>query len=129
MNVLFNVTNHAITEDQFADAKKSLGVREVEELPDDLARLWSAVPPQIDSVEDYVRPIIDWLMARCTVDDVIWVQGEWGSVLAVLDEFRSSGVRCVYSTTKRVAEEVQSTQGIQMMHLIKHVRFRDFPVH
>ena len=125
---LFNITNHAITDEQRSDAVSSLGIDEVVETPPDVARCWGTVPPELDSVSGYVQPVIDWLESQSMqFNDVVWVQGEWGAVFAVVEWCCQNCIRCVYATTKRYAEEVETDKGIQIMHLFKHVRFRDFP--
>ena len=126
---LFNITNHAITDEQRADAVATLGIDEVIETPPDVAYRWSTVPPELDSVCDYVQPVIDWLASESLLyNDVVWVQGEWGAVFAIVQWCKENYIRCVYATTKRTAEEVKTDKGIQIMHLFKHVRFRDFPI-
>ncbi len=127
MNLLFNVTNHKATQEQIEDAKKSLGIKRIVEMPDDLARLWANVPPSAASVQDYSEPVLRWLLQNSDADDVIWLQGEWGVVISLLDWLRDSGVRCVYATTSRVAEEEHIDGQVQMRHVFKHVRYRDYP--
>jgi len=125
---IFNITNHAITDEQRADAEKSLGIDEVVETPPDITHLWGSVPPELESVLEFVQPVMDWLDSQAMqYNDVVWVQGEWGAVLAVVDWCRENFVRCVYATTRREAKEVHTENGVQMVHLFKHVRFRDFP--
>ena len=124
---LFNITNHSATDDQRADAIASLGVGGVVDMPPDIARCWGTVPPELDSVCGYVQPAVDWLASQVTKGDIVWVQGEWGAVLTVVLWCHARGVRCVYATTKREAAEVHGENGVQMMHVFRHVRFRDFP--
>lgn len=128
MRKLFVLTNHIATADQRSDAEVSLGVTEIVEMPADVARCWGTVPPELDSVAEYVQPVIDWLNSQPPKKgDVVWVQGEWGAVLTVVLWCHARGVRCVYATTKREATEVHGENGVQMTHVFRHVRFRDFP--
>ena len=124
---IINITNHSMTQDQRVDAQANLGVMEELSLPAELLSLWGTVPPELDSVEGYVAPVIRWLAANYEPTDIVWVQGEWGAVLAVVDWCRAHKVRCVYATTQRVAQEVHTDHGVQVSHVFKHVRFRDFP--
>ena len=124
---LFNITNHAITDDQRADAIASLGIGGVVDMPPDIARCWGTVPPELDSVGGYVQPAVDWLASQVTKGDIVWVQGEWGAVLTVVLWCHVRGLRCVYATTQREASEVHGENGVQMTHVFRHVRFRDFP--
>lgn len=125
---LFNITNHAITEEQRSDAVASLGIGEVVETPPAISRLWGSIPPELDSVQEFVQPVLDWLESQSLgAGDVVWVQGEWGGVFAVVDWCRAHSIRCVYATTRREAQEIYTERGVQMVHLFRHVRFRDFP--
>ena len=124
---IINITNHSMTQDQRVDAQANLGVMEELSLPAELLSLWGTVPPELDSVEGYVAPLIRWLAANCEPTDIVWTQGEWGAVLAVVNWCRLHKVRCVYATTARVAQEVPTDHGVQLSHVFKHVRFRDFP--
>lgn len=124
---LFVLTNHSVTAEQREDALLSLHAGEIIELPSALKLLWGEVPPDVDSVETCVRPFLEWLEKECSCDDVVWVQGEWGVTVSVLDWCRSRNIRCVYATTGRVATETAVGSEIKMTHVFKHVRFRDYP--
>lgn len=128
MRKLFVLTNHTVTAKQRANAVESLNVDTLVDLPPTLKQEWGTVPPELDSVCEYAAPFLDWLAANVADDDVVWVQGEWGVTVSVLDWCRARGVRCVYATTKREATEVHSAAGVQMTHVFVHVRFRDYPV-
>lgn len=124
---LFILTNHTATEQQLEDAKRTFGVTEIVDLPADLKALWGSVPPEIDSVAEYVVPVLQWLESLLRLGDVVWVQGEWGATLTVIDWCRARSVRCVYSTTQRIAvERVLPGGGVALTHVFDHVRFRDF---
>ena len=124
---LFILTNHTASQQQLDDARLSLGVSEFVDLPVDLKTLWGNVPPDIESVTEYVTPLLCWLDSSLQNEDIVWVQREWGVTLAVIDWCRNRKVRCVYSTTKRVAIETPSPDGsIALTHVFSHVRFRFF---
>lgn len=124
---LFVLTNHSVSEEQRADAQINLGVTEFVELPANLKVKWSEVPPEVDSIADFVRPYLEWLEVNFTGGDSVWVQGEWGVTASVMGWCQARNVRCVYATTKRVAREMQTASGLQLVHVFKHVRFRDYP--
>ena len=126
-STLFVLTNHSVTNEQQADAKASLGVDSLVELPQELKAKWGTVPPEADSVSEYAEPFLEWLEKKCSQNDSVWVQGEWGVTVTVLDWCRVHGVRCVYATTKRKATEVHTESGVQMTHVFSHERFREYP--
>jgi len=123
---IINITNHLMTKEQFIDAQVNLNVMEELPLPSNLQSLWGSVPPELESVNDYVVPVTNWLAVNYEPTDIVWVQGEWGSVFAVVNWCRKHKVRCVYATTRREAQEIHTDKGVQMIHVFKHVRFRDF---
>ena len=125
---LFVLTNHDVTPEQQLSVHNELGTDEIVELPVALKNAWGTVPPEVESLSGYVRPFIEWLESEISVGDAVWVQGEWGSTVSVLDWCRSKRIRCVYSTTARVAHEEKMPDGsYKMTHVFKHVRFRDYP--
>lgn len=128
MAKIFNVTNHIATNMQIDDAKQTLGVVECIDLPKNLKKSWSEIPPNTDSVVPFLQPVLEWLELVASQEDVVWTQGEWGATMCVLQWCRVHGVRCVYSTTERVATESQTNEGVvTMTHRFKHIRFRDYP--
>lgn len=124
----FILTNHNSSEDQIADLKNNWAVSDVVVLPANLKDLWGAIPPEIESVAEAVQPVIEWLSANCSRNDLVWVQGEWGATFEVLRWCSQNSVCAIYSTTKRVATEVKTDKGTVMTHVFKHVRFRKFPI-
>lgn len=127
MRKLFILTNHSITAEQALDAKKNMGVDALVDLPPELKQKWGAVPPEPDSVSGYVAEFLDWVAGVLSEGDVVWVQGEFGATVTVVDWCRAHGVRAVYATTKRVATEVHTPMGVNLTHVFRHVRFRDYP--
>lgn len=128
MAKIFNVTNHIATNMQIDDAKQTFGVVECIDLPKNLKKSWSEIPPNTDSVVPFLQPVLEWLELVASQEDVVWTQGEWGATMCVLQWCRVHGVRCVYSTTERVATESQTNEGVvTMTHQFKHIRFRDYP--
>lgn len=128
MSRLFVLTNHSVTSEQHDDAVANLHVAEIVELPRELKANFGEVPPEVNSVADFVRPYIEWLESQLADGDVVWVQGEWGVTASVMGWCRVCGVRCVYATTRREAEEIRMLDGkVNLVHVFKHVRFRDFP--
>ncbi len=122
---LFLVFNHEITPVQEADAATTLGVRRIVSLPKDLQELWSAVPPDIDELTPYLLPIKSWLLAEARPDDFVLVQGDFGATYLIVKFALQNGLRPVYSTTERQAEEIRQPDGsITLVHHFRHHRFR-----
>jgi hypothetical protein len=47
---MFLLFNHTITDAQIIDARKSLGVEKVIEMPNDLKVIWANIPPELECV-------------------------------------------------------------------------------
>ncbi|MBF0412090.1 MAG: hypothetical protein HQK70_05185 [Desulfamplus sp.] len=124
---LFLIFNHQITLEQKQDAEKSLGISGFVDLSPTLKELWSQIPPELESVEDYLLPISEWLSQNATNGNYILIQGDFGAVYYLVNLAFRFGLVPVYSTTARRAEEVRGTNGeIRLTHTFRHVRFRKY---
>ena len=127
MSKVFVLTNHTTTEEQVADLKENWLIQEVCELPSELKKMWGTVPPEVEYVNDYIQPVLDWLQSECRTGDVVWVQGEWGATVTVLNWCKQNSIQAIYSTTGRMATETKTDSGVMLTHIFKHVRFRKYP--
>jgi len=126
MNLLV-LFNHTLTAAQKADARASLGVAEIVLPPDGIRELWSQVPPDAESLRDYLAPVWKWLSERATPGDFVLVQGEFGATFLMVNFCLKRGLVPVYSTTARQAVEKRLPNGrVQIQHTFQHVRFRRY---
>ncbi len=122
---LFLLFNHELTEEQERDARVSLQVDRIVDLPDNLKAIWRDIPPDLAGVRDYIKPIMDWLSSHAKTNDYILVQGDFGACYIIVAFAFQKGFIPIYSTTKREAVEERDTSGIVVLrHLFRHVRFR-----
>jgi hypothetical protein len=122
--VLFN---HTLTESQREDARRSLGAEEFLEPPASARSLWAEVPPDLESLEDYLAPVRSWLGDCARPGDFLLVQGDFGATWLMVRFALASGLVPVYSTTRRAAtEEVQPDGSVRLTHRFQHVRFRRY---
>jgi len=126
MKRLFLIFSHHLTEAQKEDAKSSLGVEEFIYLPDDLQRLWSSIPPDIEDLDSYLSPIFDYLKENAQNGDYALVQGDFGATCKMVDFVKSLNLIAVYSTTKRNAIERKVDGKVIKTAIFEHVRFRRF---
>ena len=126
---MFLVFNHKLTNEQMLDAKENLKVEEFVPLPEELKKLWASIPPELESIETYIDPILDFIHAKGCVDDVVLIQGDPGAVFITVNFSKKLGLVPVYATTRREAVEKQLPDGsIELKHVFKHVRFREYGV-
>lgn len=129
MTALFLIFNHTLTPEQEADARASLGVGSIVDLPPQLKSLWGAIPPAEESIASVVRPVTRWLAQEASPGDYVLVQGDFGAVHLVVQWAFKHELVPVYSTTQRIAhEEPQPDGSIRTFHSFQHRIFRKYGV-
>lgn len=123
LHLLFN---HALTQEQENDAVVSLGVDKFVSLPPQLQALWSNVPPELESLSDYLQPIKDFLAQNSKEGDFVLVQGDFGAAFLMAEFANSCGLVAVYATTKRDSIEKIQNGVVTKESVFKHVRFRKY---
>ncbi len=124
---LFLLFNHSLTNIQAEQAKQELGVRKIHKPPPDISQLWANIPPDPESINDFLAPVFAWIDDKMAAGDFILVQGDFGACYLTIRHVSGSGVIPVYSTTERRAKEKQLDDGsVQLTHTFQHVRFRKY---
>lgn len=121
------VISHELTSNQAEELRSIWLVKEILFLPEELARMWENFPPEAESVEEAVEPILKWLLQKSYLGDLVVVQGEHGATLKVALFAYSIGLVPIYATTKRVLQETRLPDGsVRQERIFKHVRFRKY---
>ena len=123
---MFLLFSHKLTPEQEEDAIKSLGVREFIDLPLDLQNLWSHVPPEIEVLEDYLKPIFDYLKVNIKEGDYVLVQGDFGATCIVVNLVKNLNAIAIYATTKRNSVEKVIDGKVVKTSVFKHIKFRRY---
>lgn len=124
---LFLIFNHTLTEEQEQDAKRSLGVSRIVDMPSEIKSIWSNIPPDSPAIKNHIKPVIAWLNNRAQEGDYALVQGDFGACYLVVRQCFENGIIPVYSTTERVVIETPMPDGtINMNHRFKHCIFRRY---
>jgi len=127
MNSLFLIFNHQITPIQMQDAKDSLGIERIVEMPDALKELWRQIPSDLAEIGDYLIPLKEWLLSQAVKGDYVLIQGDFGACFIMVSTAFDMGLIPVYSTTKREAFEEHGEDGaIRLVHQVKHECFRKY---
>ena len=95
----------------------------------DIQKLWSQVPTAISlpTLSKYITPIISFIKEESSVDDVVFVQGEFGMTTLVVQWCFAHGRVPIYATTERKAVEVHNEDGtVEMKHIFEHAGFREY---
>ena len=125
MPTLILLFSHTLTEAQRADAFSTLNVTACRSLPEDLQARWSDIPPDVDEIAEYLRPVEEWLRAEAEPGDLVLVQGDFGAVYRFVTLALTLRLIPVYATTARQVIETPQPDGtIQVQRTFCHVRFR-----
>ncbi|MFH0727046.1 MAG: CRISPR-associated protein Csx20 [Pseudomonadota bacterium] len=125
--ILFFLFSHTPTEVQLADARKTLGVDHFVTPPPEIGRLWRQVPPDLDTIDDYLTPVKHWLAGRARKGDFVLIQGDFGATYRMVRFALEGGFIPIYSTTERRAVEQHEPDGrVRLSHTFYHCRFRRY---
>lgn len=126
---LFLIFNHRIKPLQEEDARRSLNVVRIVDLPADLRELWCSIPPEIPQIASYLQPIQKWLQINASKSDFVLIQGDFGGCFLMIQFAFDQGLVPIYSTTGRDAVEEQvSHEEVVLTHRFRHVIFRKYGV-
>ena len=129
MSNLFLIFNHEITPVQESDARRSLGVEQIIDLPPDLKELWRQVPPDLTEISSYLKSVKSWLKSNAAKNDYVLIQGDFGACYIMTKLAFEIGLIPIYSTTEREAtEEYKSDGTVKLVHQFKHQAFRKYGV-
>jgi hypothetical protein len=126
MKKLFLLFSHSLTPAQEKDAKESMQIEEFIKLPDDLQKLWSNIPPELTTLDNYLLPLKGYISNESTKDDVVLIQGDFGACYEMVNFVKSLGLEAVHSTTKRDVVEKIVNGKVEKFSRFEHVIFRKY---
>ena len=119
--------SHQITPIQELYARTSLEVTDIHSLPVQLRELWSRIPPEMESIELYLKPIQEWVVKNAVKKDYILIQGDFGATFLMITFAFEQGLFPVYATSVRKASEKILPDGsVKMEHVFQFCRFRQY---
>ena len=126
---LYLIFNHKITRLQENDARRSLGVERIVDLPLDLKEIWCNMPPELVEISKHLESVKQWLASKAKANDFVLIQGDFGACFLMVNFALERGLVPVYSTTKREATEEYGEDGsIRMTHRFEHQMFRRYEI-
>jgi hypothetical protein len=124
---LYLLFSHYITDEQYKDARQFLGITDFVSLPKDLQQRFSNVPADLEAIDAYLQPVLNWIDEHCTnQNDYILIQGDFGATYFLVDYCKNRNYAIpMYATTERKSiEEIQEDGSIKTQRIFKHKRFR-----
>lgn len=132
MSKLYLLFSHNLTPEQTQDAQESLGITNFVNLPEDLQRLWSNVPPDKNlELKGFLQPIMNFILQdkQTNAKDYALIQGDFGATYAMIPFCKEQGVIPIYATTERKIEtETLKDGNVQTKRIFRHVCFREYRV-
>ena len=126
MKQMFLLFSHKLTPAQEADAKKSLKVEKFVTLPDELQKLWSNIPPQLEELDDYLTPLKEFIKKNAKEGDYVLIQGDFGGCYVMVNFVKSLGLQAIHSTTTRDVVEKIVNGKVEKFSRFEHVIFRKY---
>jgi hypothetical protein len=123
---MFLLFSHALTLAQEADARMRFGIDAFVRLPEDLQRVWSNIPPEIERLDDHLHPIETYLREQIRPGDVALVQGDFGATYRLVRLVESLEAVAVYATTRRTVIETHEGDHVSKRSIFEHVAFRRY---
>lgn len=117
---LFVLLNHALNEVQISELKTRFGVQKIINLSENLAKKWSEIPPELDSLSEFLSGFKDFLN-DAKKGDFVLIQGDFGATYLMVQYALNLGLTPIYATTKR---EVINDENGFTKKLFKHEKFR-----
>ena len=122
---MFLFFSHFLTDEQKKDAMK-MGVENFINLPDNLQNMWSNVPVELENIEEYSKPFMEFLDKNAKKGDYALIQGDFVLTCKLVNFAKKTGVVPVYSTTKREVVEKKEDDKITKISKFKHIKFRKY---
>lgn len=129
MKTLYLLFSHTLTEEQKTDACLNLGVNEFMGLTPNLQQLFSNVPANLETLDEYLTPICEWISEKASnKQDYILIQGDFGVTYYLVNYCKKFNYASpIYATTERqIVEVVQENGSITTQRVFKHRMFRKY---
>jgi phosphomannomutase len=123
---MFLLFSHQLTDEQKKDAIENLKVTKFISLPEKLQKLWSNIPPEIDSLGEYLNDIKSFIRLNANKGDFILIQGDFGAVCEMVKFSKENNFVGIYATTKREVVEEKDGDKVVKKSIFKHIRFRRY---
>lgn len=123
---MFLLFSHNLNKEQIESAKKDLGIVEFVSLGENLQKLWSFVPPQLQDLNEYSSCFKEFLKDNAKSGDFVLISGDFGLSFIMVEYAKSINLVPIYATTKREVIEKKIDDKIIKESVFSHVIFRRY---
>ena len=125
MAKVFCLLNHELTQNQILELKDKFGVEKIEYPSEQLSKSWSQIPAVEEIDMNIITAIVNWL-SSANQNDVLIVQGEFGSTFMLVDYALKKNLVPIYAVTTRISKEIRVGEKVQKVNVFEHVCFRKY---
>lgn len=124
MNLIV-LLNHDLSQNQKEGARFELGVSNIKYMSNENRELWSKIDPTLLTLSDLIEPLLFELQMISKEKDYVLVQGDFGATYMVVSFCKLNGLIPIYSTTKRISEDILLKNGrVKTRKIFRHVMYR-----
>jgi len=126
MKKMILLFSHRLTQAQRDEAIERLNVDEFVSLPQDLQTIWSNISPDIDSLQEPLESIKEFLETNSSQGDTVLIQGDFGAVYMMVNFCKERDLTPLYATTLRQVNEFIKDNESVKHSVFKFRRFREY---
>ncbi|MBP5451329.1 MAG: hypothetical protein J6Y16_03735 [Treponema sp.] len=125
MKKAFCLLNHELTQNQIAELKGKFRIERIVYPREELSKMWSQITATEELDMDVINTVVSWL-SSANQNDVLIVQGEFGSTFMIVDYALKNGLIPLHAVTERVANEQRNGEIVYRQYIFEHVCFRKY---
>ena len=125
MKKSFCLLNHTLTQNQLTELREKFNVEEIVYPSEELSKKWGQIPAVQELDMGLILDVTEWL-SSANQNDVLIVQGEFGSTFMIVDYALKKNLIPVHAVTKRVAQESREGEIVKRQYVFEHVCFRKY---
>lgn len=123
MKKMFVLINHDLTQEQKDQALKSFNIDYIINITDNT---WSNINPADENILYTLNTYKKELMLEAEAGDILLVQGDFGATYNMINFAKNIGIKTIYATTKRIAQELTIDGKLVTKREFKHEKFREY---
>ena len=123
MKKMFVLISHGLTQEQKSQALKVFGVENIINIADDA---WPNISPSDENILYVLNRYKKELMLEAEAGDILLVQGDFGATYNMINFAKNIGIKTIYATTKRMAQELVIDGKTITRREFKHEKFREY---